>query len=766
MKNKFSMKKKDVWILTILFILSVLMVAYYIFTFSKGQMNSDTAAKVLFANQQHEKHQYFPDGFCYSTGVFVFGLENIISLFLMFIKDWMLCREVAQFVQSLLLFVAIFFFFSVMFGKKKGVIGGFIMVILFLLPISDVVYKLYYYEAAYTKNVIYLLLLFSTAGKIFYENGKKRRWKWLLIFTVITVLNNFGIRNIMLVEVPVILGIIVCAFDTKNKRFRITFNEKMLIGISCAASVVGIFIYHLIERYVGWRNQINTVGFVDLDRMMKQIACLPKIMFEIYGISDSVKMLSLAGIVLPFKFIYMIASVIVIPIVWLILIKKIKNELWKWFVCYGWFSNLFMYYLAIATSAGGETIHLLSIYVNNVLLLAGIIVYMWESNVIRKGVILFFMLYSVGLHIVYSVQNGEEIRKQETLDEELIQYLKKNDLDFGYATYWRAYKFTMLTSGDIQILAFTNKPNIPYYWLTSRDWYEPNYHEGKSFIMIGSDQILDEKYYRIAERVDRIGEYTIFIYEQNISRYPTLVADTLQEGLTCEIGTDQLFTVNKAYKRDDKIILEQNGKQFGPYIELESGTYEICVEGSRLKNVEFSVTSGTEHKEQEILVKKLTDDKAIYEFSLDEYSTDVEFLAINRKEESSVIEQVTISYKKINSDAMVFYPFQLQHTEYAYGNAGMIVLDKDGKQFGPYIDLEKGNYSIKVYGENLDDADIEVTVDSGRKNIELVDIYKEENMVRYQIHLEQNEKDMECLIINVQDEPVKVTRLSIRREDD
>lgn len=194
-------KNREMWILAILFMLSVVMVSYYIFSFSKGRVNSDTAAKVLFANQQHVKHQYFPENFCYSTGVFVFGIENIISFLMLFMKDWVLCGEVAQFIQVLLFFAALYFFFSVIFKKIEGYIGCSIGVLLFALPLSATFYNLYYYQAAYTKYAVNFLLIFAVTGKIISENMQKGKWIWFFLLALITILNNLGIRNVMLVEV-------------------------------------------------------------------------------------------------------------------------------------------------------------------------------------------------------------------------------------------------------------------------------------------------------------------------------------------------------------------------------------------------------------------------------------------------------------------------------------------------------------------------------------------------------------------------------------
>ena len=213
-------EKTKAGMLAVCAVCSVIAVTVSIFAFTRGLAHSDMAAKVLFAHEQHVKHQYFPDGFCYSTGVFILGIENLIYFFLTFIEDWVLCRQAAQFVQALLLFGSVFIFFRTIFGKEKGRIGFAAGVILLALPLSDVVYDLYYYQAAYTKNVIFLLLLFAAAGKIMAEQNRRKKQIWLLVFVLLTVCNNFGIRNIMLIEIPWILTVLIMSFDFPSGRFQ------------------------------------------------------------------------------------------------------------------------------------------------------------------------------------------------------------------------------------------------------------------------------------------------------------------------------------------------------------------------------------------------------------------------------------------------------------------------------------------------------------------------------------------------------------------
>lgn len=764
MEKTYGTGKED-RVLVICAICSMIAVVFYIFAFTRGLVHSDLAAKVLFAYEQHVKHQYFPDGFCYSTGVFIFGIENLIYFFLMFIKDWVLCRQAAQFVQTLLLFGSVYWFFTTIFGKKKGRIGFAAGVILLAFPISQIVYDLYYYQAAYTKNVIFLLLLFAVAARILTEQSRRKKQAWLFVFALLTVCNNFGIRNIALVEAPWMFAILLISFEPKSRRLQIGLYEKTIISLSCIATAVGNIIYKCMESYTGWENQLEIVAFVKLETMVSQMTDLITSIFDIYGAAENTALISLTGISLPFRFLYMLVSTVIVPIAWLAWWKHIEHKIWKWFVGYCWMSNLIIAYFFITTSTGSAPMHMLSVYINHTILLAGTVIYIWDHACWKRVVGMICAVCMLLFHGVYIVQGSQTVTENTALNEELIQYLEENDLDFGYAGFWNASKYMLLTSGKIKILSYLEEPNAPWYWLTSREWYDPGYHKGKSFLLLDKNEYVDGRYYQNAERVDEVGDYTVLVYGQNLTNDPYLMYGILQEGNTQKIHTKDLYTMNKAWRDGDKICLEEGGMQYGPYLELESGTYEVCVTGADLQQTVFEISTGADHERKAVKMIKQTENQAVYEFFLDTFTTETEFIATNMGKDQAVIEQISLYYKKKHTESMVFYPFQLGHMGEASYDHGSIRVEKGGMQYGPYADLQEGTYSVTIYGDNLDLAEVKVTANQGETVIDTGQICKKEHFVQYQFYMPHATKDVECLTINNQKEPIIVSRVCIQKLD-
>ena len=60
---------------------------------------------------------------------------------------------------------------------------------------------------------------------------------------------------------------------------------------------------------------------------------------------------------------------------------------------------------------------------------------------------------------------------------------------------------------------------------------------------------------------------------------------------------------------------------------------------------------------------------------------------------------------------------------------GKIVLDNNSNQFGPYTHVEKGEYLIAFYGENLSGAVFSLVYDYGRGSVELTEVERTEELV-------------------------------------
>ena len=93
---------------------------------------------------------------------------------------------------------------------------------------------------------------------------------------------------------------------------------------------------------------------------------------------------------------------------------------------------------------------------------------------------------------------------------------------------------------------------------------------------------------------------------------------------------------------DGSLTLKSNSKQYGPYITLEAGTYQVRYSGTNLNNGDFwaaaMLNTGPEgEKEFDINKTTVSPNSIIYTFDVTDHTTHIEFLCINTSTDSSDI---------------------------------------------------------------------------------------------------------------------------------
>lgn len=76
------------------------------------------------------------------------------------------------------------------------------------------------------------------------------------------------------------------------------------------------------------------------------------------------------------------------------------------------------------------------------------------------------------------------------------------------------------------------------------------------------------------------------------------------------------------------------------------------------------------------------------------------------------------------------------------------VLQKGSLQYGPYVELDAGEYSVVVMGENLLDSEVKITTDCGKKEIDVLKETIKENYIEYSFRLNKKVSDLEFTLLN------------------
>ena len=216
-------------------------------------------------------------------------------------------------------------------------------------------------------------------------------------------------------------------------------------------------------------------------------------------------------------------------------------------------------------------------------------------------------------------------------------------------------------------------------------------------------------------------------------------------------------------------MIEKGDLQFGPYIDLEAGKYQITVVGNHLDEGTVKVTAGKGTKVINSQIIKSEENQLVYQFELKKDEDDVEFLL-----ESTSSDLLVDGYYYERDmgygyhDVLEYYQDLLECEEMNIGSMslklnstnlfvddkpiktkkGQLVLEAGEEQYGPYIYLEKGAYIVSIEGENLQKLDAEIGYNFREKTVEINYLSKEENKIVYEFNVKKDIDTVEITLRN------------------
>lgn len=300
------------------------------------------------------------------------------------------------------------------------------------------------------------------------------------------------------------------------------------------------------------------------------------------------------------------------------------------------------------TTTAGVVRYLIPVYFNNILLLV-----ISTQNLKKPGHIRLGMVCMAGLFAVLTISVWEvQIRQENRFGDESLQIakpvaiknlLQEKNIKYGYADFSDAYGNTMLSNGEITMVAFHGSDLSPFYWLTSEQWYREEEYDGRHCILIKDQVQIDEIYYICADEIVHYHNYVLLIFDDCIIK--DLQDQKAQTATGQKIALSSLNLSDMAYRYENSVYLKTGGNQFGPYIDLKKGKYVVELTGKELHNAEPYVLA--DHGVECVNIEILDHDEAYvkYSFALDEDKEGVEFCLKN--DSQSIIAITDLKYSKM-----------------------------------------------------------------------------------------------------------------------
>lgn len=592
-------------------ILTLVSIIVYIFKGSALSIQSDTSTANLLAKEQIASGKLFPENWYYAQDVWIFALNIPILIMTIFTDNQIMMREI-----SVLIFISIAIISVVLFHKKILRDNAWLISIPLLFGGMSKYYIMQLFgEAAYAPIIFivyFSLILFFLSINQNFEIINKKIFFLFLAFLIFWGLGT--IRYIEVIEIPLLGSICILYYIENSKQYDENIKKNILAPIKiCLCIGIAVIIAFILFLHIS--SKINYIAgqtgasYLSLatDTIQKNFFLLVNSLLYIIGIRENVPILSIQGILNAFRLVVSIFLLIIFPAQQ---IKKYRSEPFavKFLLVFTILSVLLNSFLALFTNLYQDMTSIRYYFVCFYLLFTidayYIYHYVLKMNILIRVIILCAIIVNCLLSSAQLVSPSIDYNEKWVQKSGIVTFLDSNDLHYGYASYWNAGANTLISNYDVQINAITFDGIgrvLPYRWLSLETWYKPTNYAGKSFLMLTEEESnayqngVTYKALGKAEEL-RYENYVIYVYPYNIAEKAWVQASLdINEEINLLPGMipsgQALALENQTY------VLKQNDMMYGPYINLDKGSYIFTIKAEfdqtlGLQNLQITSDSG------------------------------------------------------------------------------------------------------------------------------------------------------------------------------
>ena len=537
-KVKWGISKIPLAMCIIFAVLSLAQVLYYTIGPAEGYFHADCTDSIYWAQAAVDSGTVFNTDFYYAA-LLPFSAQVWLVPLIHIFGVTMTAHVIGMVIFALLFFASMIFLCrSMEWGWEMSLFAPAVMML--MLSSSDKMREIMWGHVIYYS--LGLLILFTGLGIFFrmcrhFKNGNKiRAWIYaaiLFVFMMFAATN--GVQCLAIYTLPMLAAIFAEAFFNSKEKLISRHNLHYWFGaaILCVATLVGMAILS------AWKGDI-IAGYAEAYSMLDDISNwvdnfhkFPQSYFSLFGINiaDGADPETKETI---FNVIKLAASVItlVLPVLLLVCYKKIEDRATRiitW-VHFAVSAVIMIGFICGRLSAGNW--RLMPMVGTGIFASVAAIRFMFsvkENAWSWRRVAVILAIFPV----LCSFVNYKEIDAmpfdygQDNAYHQIADFLKENDLEYGYAEFWTAQATTLIADSEVKVRCVTisRKDGIdPYLYQSNKHWFEDQEGVDKYFVVLSvyehslitnnaEWQALNNNHG--VEQHDVAG-YKIFVFDSNI----------------------------------------------------------------------------------------------------------------------------------------------------------------------------------------------------------------------------------------------------------
>ena len=655
-----KMKKQGTFYI-VFFVTLIISVLAIIFLGTEYLFHSDDATAVLVAREQILNKCILLKDWNHGTSIWTIGMQTFIIPFMLFLEDWILCRELAVILQLVLFLVMVYKILK--FLNSSNI---FLNLALFLVPLSEEVLEHSFFQATYMTAQLFcytiVVMMFYIYKKADCLNSAFGYGIAGILLIGLTCHNN--LMSIATTTLP-ILGAVTLYFVIEKLFLSNKVIQRIqvwyVVGVLVIGSMIAIGMYCILCEKTGF--EVAEVGVNEFLGKYGYSSIMNQYLEEfllLYGGTGETKLLSVEGVLRVGRIFYCLFFCIIIPC---FLIRKYKDLSWEQKVFFLYSICVFLILSIVALTTGKcSSRYFLPVYYNNIILYA-IFNLRLEDGLLEFSRALQSVIVTIvfGCCLFYITYDYEENKNDigmwrsysYTADKGLTEFLEEHEIGFVYAPYWSAYSNMVVSNGKVQAVAYSdNEPMKIKQWLNTDRWCEPEYYNGRTAIIFSAMTQLDPVYWETASEYLQYENWNILVYQHNLLLYDNLKQRKEQVNMDKEIssiimeGKELKYTGNAEIK-ENVLYLYKGAIQKWNFCDLGPGEYCVTIRGNNLKDMSVMTYYLNENdKTINIQMKKVQkkNHKITYYIIIDE-NRKVGFYEKNEMEDSMSINSISVEKK-------------------------------------------------------------------------------------------------------------------------
>lgn len=569
----------------------------YIFIDYRAIFHSDSAAKVLLAREIFDTGAYFPPEWNYVNGdlFVVFGHAFILPL-LNFIPAGFTSHAISGAVSTIILLIGIWLLTGV---SGLGLWRRVAILSIFAAGISGFVAENLYGQVSYGVVVGFCCYLMYFFIKFCVSN--RHLLFWGVGFVVIVFFAYWSNpRSAMVFYGIPFIGGVVWLLLTEGRGARRRFFLVILFFL-LSAFVGGVVHYVTLAHVLNAQGAGNAL-WISYELMLRNLKMMPKGIMAIfgglpnagddvitgYGIYGATRLATALGAIL----------LIIIAIVHGIGHGQFGIKMVSMFTA---ISASLVLLLLVSTSIPDMKEPILSArYLVPSVILGLIVLFASQFHynlrpLFSGGAVFVMLVLATAAYPTYrfsylqSELHWDQPARHDARNDRVIEFLLADGLRYGYATFWNAGVYSVLSEEKVlvrQIFIDKGMP-IPMRHLSSNRWYRPAAWDGRVFLLLTEEESSRIDWMRLqelgltVEKKAQIEDFNVFIFSENIAKKipgwdPEYRAPF--EFLVLSNSNRQVGRIVSAADGRYQLVAEKGevgALHFGPYVNMWPGRYKV-----------------------------------------------------------------------------------------------------------------------------------------------------------------------------------------------